>query len=75
MCFCFHLSVSGSFDSVQWKACLHRLDLGLYPHLKELSRVESEPVLTPKGKICMNGVRTCGNSKGENLHEWSQNLW
>ena len=26
---------SGSFESVRWNACVHRLDLGLYSHLKE----------------------------------------
>ena len=27
--------MSGSFESVQWNACVHRLDLGLYSHPKE----------------------------------------
>ena len=34
-----HLSrtwMSGSFEFEQWNACVHRLDLGLYSHLKEL---------------------------------------
>ena len=26
---------SGSFESVRWNACMHRLDLGLYSHPKE----------------------------------------
>ena len=26
---------SGSFESVRWNACVHRLDLGLYSHPKE----------------------------------------
>ena len=26
---------SGSFESVRWNACVHRLDLGLYSHSKE----------------------------------------
>ena len=33
-----HLSrtwTSGSFESVRWNACMHRLDLGLYSHPKE----------------------------------------
>ena len=25
----------GLMESVQWNACMHRLDLGLYSHLKE----------------------------------------
>ena len=27
--------MSGYFESVQWNAYVHRLDLGLYSHLKE----------------------------------------
>ena len=30
--------VSGSFESVRWNACVHRLNLGLYSHPKELGR-------------------------------------
>ena len=26
--------MSGSFESVRWNVCVHRLDLGLYSHLK-----------------------------------------
>ena len=39
--------MSGSFESMQWNACVHRLDLGLYSHLKE---------------FLVNGVRTHINS-------------
>ena len=43
--------VSGSFESVQWNACVHRLDLGLYSHPKEVFEgMESEAVLTPREK-------------------------
>ena len=42
--------MSGSFESVQWNVCVHRLDLGLYSHLKE---------------FWGNGVRTHVNSKGK----------
>ena len=48
-----HLSrtwTSGSFESVQWNACVHRPDLSLYSHLKE---------------FWGNGVRTHVNSKGK----------
>ena len=41
--------MSGSFESVRWNACVHRLDLGLYSHPKE---------------FWGNGVRTHVNSKG-----------
>ena len=45
---------SGSFASLQWNACVHRLDLGLYSHPKE---------------FWGNGVRTHVKSKGQNpLH-------
>ena len=42
--------MSGSFESVRWHACVHRLDLGLYSHPKELGG---------------NGVRTHVNSRGK----------
>ena len=41
---------SGSFESVWWNACVHRLDLGLYSHPKE---------------FWGNGVWTHVNSKGK----------
>ena len=50
---CIHPSMtwtSGSFGSVRWNACVHRLDLGLYSHPKQLWG---------------NGVRTHVNSKGK----------
>ena len=42
--------MSGSFESMQRNACVHRLDLGLYSHPKE---------------FVGNGVRTHVNSKGK----------
>ena len=39
--------ISGSFGSVRWNACVHRLDLGLYSHPKEFGVVEPELMLTP----------------------------
>ena len=42
--------MSGSFESVRWNACVHRLDLGLYSHPKGFWGKESEPMLTPKEK-------------------------
>ena len=41
---------SGSFESMRWNACLHRLDLGLYSHPKEFWGMEFEPMLTPREK-------------------------
>ena len=43
--------MSGSFESMQWNACVHRLDLGLYSHPK---------------KFGGNGVGTHANCKGKN---------
>ena len=42
--------MSGTFESVQWNACVHRLDLSLYSHPKE---------------SWGNGVKTHVNSKGK----------
>ena len=42
--------MSGSFVSVLWRACKHRLDLGLYCHPKEFRGMETEPMLTPREK-------------------------
>ena len=43
--------MSGSFESVGWNACEHRLDLGLYSHPKEwFEGKESESMLTPREK-------------------------
>ena len=42
---------SGSFESMRWNACVHRLDLGLYSHPKEV--------------FLGNGVWTHVNSKGK----------
>ena len=57
VCFCCRHSpvlsrtwLSGSFESVWWNACVHKLDLGLYSHVKEFVR---------------NGVRNHGISKGK----------
>ena len=42
--------MSGSFESVRWNACVHRLDLGLYSDPEEFWGI---------------GVRTHVNSKGK----------
>ena len=43
--------MSGSFESVQWNACVHRLDLSLYSHLKEVLGNEVRSHVNSKGKI------------------------
>ena len=47
--------MSGSFESVQWKACVHRLDLSLYSYPKD---------------FWGNGVRTHVNSTEKNPLYW-----
>ena len=42
--------MSGSFESLRWNACVHRLHLSLYSHPKEFGGMESEPMLTPREK-------------------------
>ena len=55
--------MSGSFESMRWNACVHRLDLGLYSHPKEFwgNRVRNH--VNSKEKIPSTGgsedVRTC----------------
>ena len=46
---------SGSLESVQWNACVHRLDLSLYSHPKEFWGMEFEPMFDSKGKIPSTG--------------------
>ena len=46
--------MSGSFESVQWNACVQRLDLGLYSYLS-FGGIESEPMLTPRERIPSTG--------------------
>ena len=61
-----HLSrtwMSGSFESVRWNACVHRLDLGLYSHPKGFLGHGVRTHVNSKGKILATGdseeVRTC----------------
>ena len=43
--------MSGSFESVQWNACVHRLDLGLYSHPKEFWGIGVRTHVSSNGKI------------------------
>ena len=47
--------MSGSFESVRWTACVHRLDLGLYSHPKEFLDNEARNHTNSKGKIPSTG--------------------
>ena len=53
-----HLSrawMSGSFESLQWNAFMHRLDLGLYSHPKEFWGNGVRAHVISKGKIPSTG--------------------
>ena len=61
---CIHPSrawMSGSFESVWWNVCVHRLDIGLYSHPKEFSgngvrtHVNSKVKIPPTRKILLRG--------------------
>ena len=47
--------MSGSFESVQWSACVHRLDLGVYFHPKEFWGNGVRSYVDLKGKIPYTG--------------------
>ena len=49
--------MSGSFQSVRWNACVHRLDLGLYSHPKEFIGNEVRTHVNWKGKIPSTGKK------------------
>ena len=49
--------MSGSFQSVRWNACLHRLHLGLYSHPKEVLGNGVRTHVTSKGKILSTGEK------------------
>ena len=51
-------SISGSFESMRWNACVHGLDVGLYSHLKEFLGNRVRTNVNCKGKI-----RSTGNSE------------
>ena len=46
---------SGSFESVRWNACVHRLDLGLYSHPKGFLGNGVRNHVNPKGKMPSTG--------------------
>ena len=55
---------SGSFESVRWNACVHKLDLGLYSHPKEFwgngvwTHVNSKGKIPSTGKMSPEDYRT-----------------
>ena len=55
--------MAGSFESVRWNACVHRLDLGLYSHPKEFWGIESEPILIPREKSPLRRLRGGSNPR------------
>ena len=66
---------SGSFESVRWNACVHRLELGLYSHPKEfLGGMEFEPMLTPREKSPLPENVPRGGSNPRRCGQWAQAL-
>ena len=49
--------MSGSFESVRWNACVHRLDLGFYPHPKEFLGNGVRNRVNSTGKIHTSGAQ------------------
>ena len=49
--------MSGSFESVQWNACVHRLYLGLYSHPKEFWGNRARTHFNSKGNIPSTGKK------------------
>ena len=47
--------MSGSFESIQWNGCVHRLDLRLYSHPKEFGGNEARIHANSKEKIPSTG--------------------
>ena len=45
--------MSGSFESVPWNACVHRLDPGLFSHPKEILGNGVRTQLTPREQCCL----------------------
>ena len=64
--------MSGSFESVRWSACVHRLDLGLCPHPKEFSgnEVRSHVNVCARACVCVF-TRACVRVYVLLLYQWS----
>ena len=62
--------MSGFFESMQWNACVHRLDLGLYSHLKEFWGNGVRTNVNSKGKVPCTGKNL---RRGENLRDLTWN--
>ena len=58
--------MSGSFESVRWNACVHRLDLS---YSQSTERVFGEPMLTPKEKSPLRPGGGWGGGGGEESSE------
>ena len=66
---------SGSFESVRWNACVHRLDLGLYSHPKDfLGGIEFGLMLTPREKSPVPENFPRGGSNPRRCGQWAQTL-
>ena len=69
--------ISGSFESLRWNACVHRLDLGLYSHLKEFSGNGVRTHVNSKGKILCTGkiLRGGSNPRCCITEQWAQHAY
>ena len=64
---------SGSFESVRWNACMHRLDLGLYSYPKDFWGNEVRTHVNSKGKITSTGKNSPqGRIEPTTLHQAGQ---
>ena len=65
---------SGSFESVRWNACVHRLDLGLHSHPKEFWGNGVWTHVNSKGKIPSTGKCPQRSIEPATLWQWAQAL-
>ena len=56
--------MSGSFESVRWNACMHRLDLGLYSYPEEFSVIVFRTRVTSNEKISSTGKKISPEEDG-----------
>ena len=67
--------MSGSFESVRWNACVHRLDLDLYSYPKEFWGIGVRNRVNSNGKIPWVGVKNFGfTEEQKNIEQGSIKL-
>ena len=63
----------GSYESLQWNACVHRLDLGLNSHPKEFKGMKSEAMLSQRQKSLYQRLRERSNPQGCIMQDYVPN--